>query len=449
MKKCSLYYSLVVLLCNSALLLAQSEPEELKTQEDHFQDYFFEALLQKGIENNDKAIVALEHCLQLKPNDATVYSELGRNYFASKDYSNAYLSFEHATQLDPKNKWFWVGMYDVSYETKNFDQGIRILNTLISFDDNFKEDLISLYMNTKQFDKALQTINERNEKTGKSERRDAYKMQILSEGKYQNAEITNLLNQINKYPTVESNYISLIYLYSINNQDDKAFEITKKLEIAIPTSEWSQVSLFKKYIDNKEGPKAIAAMNIVLASSKIDVKIKHRILNEFLLFVVSNPQYSSDLDKAISYFDSDVTVNVSKEIGKFYQSKKQWEQAIKYYEQVAKKSSDSDSENSLLLLQAYTEIKQFDKVAQKAESLLELFPSQAELYYYSGLANNQLFHYKKAKEILEMGLDYLVNNKVVEINFYIQLGEAYNGLGDFKKKEIYFQKANALLKEKK
>jgi tetratricopeptide (TPR) repeat protein len=449
MKKCSLYYSLIVLLCNSTLLLAQSEPEELKTQEDHFQDYFFEALLQKGIENNDKAIVALEHCLQLKPNDATVYSELGRNYFASKDYSNAYSSFEHATQLDPKNKWFWVGMYDVSYETKNFDQGIRILNTLISFDDNFKEDLISLYMNTKQFDKALQTINERNEKTGKSERRDAYKMQILSEGKYQNAEITNLLNQINKYPTVESNYISLIYLYSINNQDDKAFEITKKLEIAIPTSEWSQVSLFKKYIDNKEGPKAIVAMNIVLASSKIDVKIKHRILNEFLLFVVSNPQYSSDLDKAISYFDSDVTVNVSKEIGKFYQSKKQWEQAIKYYEQVAKKSSDSDSENSLLLLQAYTEIKQFDKVAQKAESLLELFPSQAELYYYSGLANNQLFHYKKAKEILEMGLDYLVNNKEVEINFYIQLGEAYNGLGDFKKKEIYFQKANALLKGKK
>jgi len=46
-------------------------------------------------------------------------------------------------------------------------------------------------------------------------------------------------------------------------------------------------------------------------------------------------------------------------------------------------------------------------------------------------------------------LDYLVEDRALEINFNIQLGEAYNGLGDFKKKEMYFSKANQLLKEKK
>ena len=40
------------------------------------------------------------------------------------------------------------------------------------------------------------TINELNEKSGKTDKREMYKMQILSDGKYQNAEITNLLNQI-------------------------------------------------------------------------------------------------------------------------------------------------------------------------------------------------------------------------------------------------------------
>jgi hypothetical protein len=46
----------------------------------------------------------------------------------------------------------------------------------------------------------------------KSDRRESYKMQILSQGKYQNAEISNLIDQIKSI--LESNYISLIYLYS-------------------------------------------------------------------------------------------------------------------------------------------------------------------------------------------------------------------------------------------
>jgi hypothetical protein len=76
-------------------------------------------------------------------------------------------------------------------------------------------------------------------------------MQILSQGKYQNAEISNLIDQ-KKYPKEESNYISLIYLYSKNNQTDKVLETARKLETAIPTSEWAQVSLFKDYLENEE-----------------------------------------------------------------------------------------------------------------------------------------------------------------------------------------------------
>jgi hypothetical protein len=50
-------------------------------------------------------------------------------------------------------------------------------------------------MSTSQFDKALQLINELNESSG-SQIEESYKMQILSQGKYQNAEISNLIDQI-------------------------------------------------------------------------------------------------------------------------------------------------------------------------------------------------------------------------------------------------------------
>ena len=238
-------------------------------------------------------------------------------------------------------------------------------------------------------------------------------------------------------------------MYSQNNEADKVLEITKKLETEIPASEWAQVSLFKSYLDNNEAPKAINAMNLVLASNKIDAKIKHRILNEFLIFVNSNPQFTSDLEKAIGYFDTDKEVNVAKEIGKFYQNKKQLDKAVKYYELSLKKNTTEDIETNLLLLQAYTETKNFELVAKKAMEMIELFPSQPQFYYYSGLGNNQLQQFKKAKEMLQMGMDYVIDDLPLEINFNIQLGEAFNGLGDMKKKEKYFTKANELINKQK
>ncbi|WP_115813036.1 tetratricopeptide repeat protein [Flavobacterium aquicola] len=448
-KKWPFILAFSILLCNTVTVLAQTEPEEIKVDGDKFQDFFYESIFQKSIENYDKSLVALDQCLKLKPNNETIYFEMGKNYLASKDYKNAYSSFERAAQIDANNKWFWVGLYDVCYETKDFNQAIIIVNKIIPFDAEYREDLVSLYMITKQFDKALAEINDLNEKVGKTERREMYKMEILSESKFQNSEVGTLKGLIDKNPKEESNYIALIFLYYNSNEEDKAQEVAKKLEREIPESVWAQVSLFKDYIEKNDGISAVKSMNTVLSSPKVDSKIKHRIFNEFLLFSNANPQFTPDLDNAIGYFKNDKEVNVAKEIGKFYHNKKEWIKAIKYYEMSEKNNSEVDLETNLLWLQAYTELKQFEAVVKKATAMIDTYPAEPQFYYYSGMANNQLQLFKKAKEILEMGLDYVVENKDLEINFNIQLGEAYNGLGDTAKKELYFNKANQLLKEKK
>ena len=448
MKKIISLFFFVFLFCNPNLLLAQNEPDAEALANDEFQDSFFESLKQKGIENYDRAIIALQKCDDLQPNNFVVNFELGKNYLFQKDYKKAYEFFEKATKIDPKNQWAWVGMYDVCYDSQDYTQAIVIVQKLIEFKADYKEDLTSLYMNTQQFDKALDLINELNEKVGKSEKRDLYKAQIMQDSKYQSIEKFNLIEQIKKFPKEESNYIALIFLYSQSNQEEKALEITKKLEIAIPTSDWAQVSLFKFHLNNNDGDNAVKAMNIVLPSKKIDKKIKHRILNEFLIFAKNNPKYEPDLDKAIGYFENDNEIDVAREIGKFYYAKKDWDKAIKYFE-MHLKSSKGDIETQIILLQSYTEKQQFDVLSQKAESLIQFYPTQPEFYYYAGLGNNQIKNYKKASDILATGLDFIVDDIALEINFNIQLGEASSGLGDMKKKEQYFSKANELIKNQK
>ena len=443
---CLLFFGM---LCVPNVVLAQSEPNnDVVTIDDGFQDLFYEAIQQRSIENYDKAILALEKGKVIQPDNAVVYFELGKNYLAQKKYNEAYENFEKAAKMDPKNRWAWVGMYDVCYAVRDYNKAIPIVEKLVTFKEDYKEDLTSLYMNTQQFDKALELINELNAKFGKTEKRELYKADILKDAKYQSAEKFHLLEQIKKFPKEETNYISLIYMYSQSNQEEKALEIAQKLEKEIPTSDWAQVSLFKFHLNNNDGDNAVKAMNIVFPSKKIDSRIKHRMLNEFLIFTKNNPEYEPDLDKAISYFDNDREIRVAKEIGKFYYSKANWEKAIKYFK-MHLTSAEDDVETQLILLQAYTENQQFNDLAKKADDLTQLFPTQPQFYYYAGLANNQLKNFKKAATFLESGLDFVIDDEPLEINFNIQLGEAYTGLGDANKKEKYFAKADELIKKQK
>ena len=447
MKQLIFIFLFTVLQCNTASLWAQNIPEDVALEKDEFEDSFYESLKQKGIENYDKAIIELEKCLKIQPNNANIYFELGKNYLEQKEYKKAYESFEKATKIDPNNRWFWAGMYDVCYENKEFEKAIPIVLKLIEFKKEYKEELVSLYMNTDQYDNALELINELNDQVGKLEMREIYKAEILQDPKFHSAERINLLEQIKKNPKEESNYIALIFLYNKNNQEELAQQIAKKLELEIPNSDWAKVSLFKLYLKNNDGENAVKAMNFVLGSMKIDQKIKHRIFNEFLLFIKDKPQFDSDLEKAVSYFDTDKSIEVAKELGKFYHNKKNWEKAIRFYEIQLKKIPD-ELETALLLFECYTEKGNFDVIEKKVETFIQIYPTQPQFYYYLGLAYNQKGAYKKAKDVLESGLDFVVDNPKLEINFNIQLGEAYNGLGDLKKKEYYFSKAESALKNK-
>jgi len=92
----------------SGSLLAQTEPDSIALVNDEFQESYYESLKQKGIENYDKAIIALENCLKLQPENAVIHHELGKNYFFQKDYQNAEIAFIKASQYDPKNKMYSI-----------------------------------------------------------------------------------------------------------------------------------------------------------------------------------------------------------------------------------------------------------------------------------------------------------------------------------------------------
>lgn len=418
---------------------AQQEPDQAELKPNEVEELFYEAVKQKSIENYDKAISALQNAVVLDAKNPELFYQLGVNYLALKKYTEAEESFIKAKDLNPKERWYWNGIYDVYYQTKEYKKAIPIVEKLTEFDVNMREDLVSLYMNTQQLDKA-KLVLDKIESTGVlTKTMELYKMQILAMNKPETGNETALINAIKSNPKVEQNYIDLIYLYSSQNNEQKAFEIAQQLSTEIPTSDLAHVSLMKFYIDKQQGDLATQSFKRVAKSTKIDIKLKHRVLNEFLIFTTKNPNYITELDAVLPYYENSNEFNVYKELAKYYYNKDLFVQAEKYFEK-AHKSDMNDIQVIDLLLNTYDFNGNYEEMASTSEKLMELYPVKPNLYYYAGKAYNKTNKYLKAKEVLLNGMDYVLDDKELLIGFYKQMVFVGEGLKDQNLKQQYLKK---------
>lgn len=433
------FYILFITFSCGNYTFAQQNPEDIALAENKIEDNFYEALKQRGIENYDKAILAIQKCLEKEPQNAAFLYELGKNQLNLKNYVEAEISFKKAIEIDNKQRWYWNGLYDIYYQTKEYQKSIPIVQKLVEFDPNMREDLVSLYMNTNQKDKALALLNEMQATSNLSSSMEFYKLKLETSNEFAKPKKEFLEEAIQKNPKVEQNYIDLIVLYSSFNEEDKAFDVAKQLEKEIPNSDWAHVSLVKFYLSKDDGANASKSMFKVLENNKIDLKIKHRVFNEFLIFALKNPTFFSDVDAAIPYFDTNNEIAVAKEVAKFFWNKNDLDKTIYYFEKAIQKNKE-DVESMEFLLKVLVQKEDYKMAISKAESFLELYPTQPIFYFYAGFANNKMNQFKKAKEFLENGLDFVIENKSLEIDFYSQLLISSENLKDSAKTQLYSNK---------
>ena len=104
--------------------------------------------------------------------------------------------------------------------------------------------------------------------------------------------------------------------------------------------------------------------------------------------------------------------------------------------------------NSLkLVLERELKTKQYLELLEDSEEGLTLYPAQPYIYLMNGVALNSLRKYKTSIQILESGLEYLLDNAVMESQFMEQLSLSYKGLGQNKIATSYYKKALDLRKK--
>lgn len=418
--------------------------DELGNVTDDFQNFFFEALKQKGIENYDRAIQYLERAAKESPKESVVYFEMAKNYASLKKWDLAEINFNKAASMSGEKPEIYQGLYDVYFNTKNYPKAIETVLKLIPFDKDYKEDLANLYVQTEQYDKALQILDELDLDNGNNEYRNQLRQNVYAKSSNTGGQIEDLENRIKRAVTNEQDFLNLIYLYSDQGNQEKAFDTAKKLIQAKPQSHLAHLALYKFYIENNQLQEGFNSMQVVLTSGEIESDTKLKVLNDFLLFVNNNPQYEDKLAEMVTLFsEEENNPKVFEQLGAYYLDKKQPDDALRYFEMgLSKSPRDFNLIKNTLLLQL--DFKKYTEAASISMKSLDFYPSQPLLYLLNGVANLNLNENKKAKESLETGLDFLIDDKQMERDFYLQLSKVHENEGNTQKKNEYAQKAQNL-----
>ena len=424
--------------------------DDLGNVTDVFQENFFEALKQRAIENYELALVALkkaEKGTRKDPeNQAVINFEKAKNYVQLRRYDDAEAFYLKTIETVGEKPDLLISLYDLYSLQRNYDKAIELVKKLIIKDSHYKEDLAGLYVRTKQYEKALPILDELDKKWGGSQYRNALRRQIYRASGNKKGEIDKLVAKINSKPKNEQEYLNLIYLYSEQGNTKKAFETAKELQKNYPSSEKVHLALYKFYLTEGSLEKAVASIKVIARSQQIESQNKYRILDDFLAFIATRTQYNKYLEQVVEWFaQQDNNGTFYFQLGKFFLEKDK-EKALTYFE----KGLKNDSDNYKLIkqtLRLQLDLNQFEKAKNLSDRSLEVFPSQPELYLLNGKANNNLQQWDDAIESLETGLDFLLDNPKIEIQFYNQLIEAYSKKGNTKKAKMYEQKRKALQPE--
>jgi tetratricopeptide (TPR) repeat protein len=417
--------------------------DDLGNVEDKFQELFYEALKQKGIENYDRSVDALLKCIKLDNSVPVLYFELGKNYIKLKNFGAAEDALKKAVSKEPDNEWFLDALYGFYMEQNEFGKAIKTVKKLVKFHSDYKENLAALYVKTKEYKDALKILDALDAEFGISVERDFMRNQIYEATGRKKDQIKNLEARVEDNPDKETNYLQLIFRYSENNEKDKAFETAQELLKVNPNSQLVHLALYKFYLDDNNAEKAIESMKIVVKSPEIKPEAKLKVLTDFVHFVGSHPEYESDLVEATTMVSDSNNSKTLIELGQYYLAKNNKPKALEYFESALKIDAENFNvlRNVLLL---YIDLQKFNLAEKKSLEVIQKYPAQPLFYLINGVALNQLNQPQKAVDVLETGLDFIVDDNKMEIDFYNQLSISYSLLSNTAKAKTFSDKVKQL-----
>lgn len=392
-----------------------------------------------------KAIPQFAKVLQKDPNNAAAQYATANALLKTGKVAEALPYATKAYSLDNQNKFYSLLLAELYVKQKRYTEAEALYEKLLKKGPENAEygvELAAIYLFNEKPDKALEAYNMVERELGLNEEIIRQKQRIyLKQNKIDKA-IEEAEKLVASEPGEPDYLLEGAELLIANDRTDQAIAwIDRALKLNADSPQ-AHVLLADIYRKKGDMDRVTKELNQVLANPNLEAGLKARILSSYVgltgestaaqkdaLAMAQNLAKTSPNDPKTQVMLADLLMQQGKKT-----------EARDAYAKAARLDG-SIYEVWGALLQLDGELNQLDSLLVHSEQALEVFPTQGLFWYSNGIANLFKRKYQQAAEALEESKKLLISSSQTELKRGIdaQLGDAYNGLGDYAKSDEAYE----------
>ena len=417
-------------------------------QKIEFEYLYIDGLKQKTVGNINIAQQSFIACLEIDPNSAAARYELANIYASKGDLNGALSLVNQAIEINPENKWYKLFAAQVYQQSKDYQKASDIYKSLIQqFPDNidfYYMDAL-LLTSAQNYEGALEAYNKLEAQTEYNEQIALARQQLYREAGKNKEAYKEIENLIATYPEVPEYYGVLADMY----KDDGNMEMAlKNYNIVLekdPNNGFVHFSLANYYAENNQLDKAFEHTKIGFENPEIEMDTK---IQMYLMHAsVSDSSHLSkeQLEELINIL-IEVHPNDARSYGiaaDFMMNNDRVVEARKYMHLSLENNPDNYRTWEQLVF-IDNQLQDWEGMQKDSKQAIELFPNQPLIYVLNAVANIQLENYQETLDLLNTGLQYVIDNPKMEAQFFLYIAEASYNLNLKDSAYQYFEKVLAL-----
>lgn len=410
-----------------------------------FDSHFFTALKAKSLEDFDVALKHFEKCIKLDDKNAIPFYEAALINARNGSYDLATEQIKIAVKLDSKNRWYALSYAEILFSNQDFTNSAIQYKKLITLEPGNKElyfMLADTYIYANDFRKAIGVYDDLEKHKGVDKMLCMQKHKLYREINDMKGAIKELESILNFFPEDIEAMEILSELYLLNDEKESAFALFKKIAIIAPNNGRVHLTLADYYRENGDNESSFEELKLAFKSSKLNIDTKVRILVSYYQLLAINKEI-----KEQAYVLSDLMIKAHPQDLKaravyadiLYTDNK-FQEAKEQYLLVLEKDKDkSQVWSQVLFIQA--EQSDFEGMLSSSYEALEYFPVDPLFYYFNGVSNKWFKNNEIAISSLEMGVEFIVDNENLLLEFYSSLADVYHATKQHKLSDEYYEKA--------
>ena len=399
------------------------------------QQLFFSALREKTVENFSLASDLFNRVLQTDPaNDAAMYelanlNKLNNNYVAARGL------LEKAVTVKPDNEWYWVALADCYEKNNEITKLENVFNELTRINpDNpdYYFDSANAYFLEGKYDQALAEYKKAQQITGLTDDLLIKRQKIyLKQGKVDQAA-ADLNAAIANNPGEIKYYLLLGELYNANGFPDKALTTLQSAEKINTGNGQVHLSLADLYRDKKDYEASFNELTLAFAIPELEIDQKIKIVLGYIpKFPNTNAKQSAlELSRILTVAHPDDSKAFALYGDMQLQNNKIKEAKVSFKKSLSLNDKVYEVQEQLIRIDLGE--NDIDGAIKDGENALSLFPNQAWLNYFVGVAWLQKKDYKKALSYLKNVTSLEAQDRALLSITYSSIGDCYHNMNDLK-----------------